>query len=86
METKKDFAKEVKTETEEVKTEPAPVAEEIKPEPLREPVMVELVSMDGRDLEVAINAVVWKGKKITVPQEQEAQVRDLLSTAGFYVK
>lgn len=48
--------------------------------------MVELISADGRQLEVSISNDVWKGLRILVPVELEGEIRRILEEGGYYVK
>lgn len=54
--------------------------------PEEAPIMVEIVSVDGRNMEVSINSNYWSGKKILVPADQEGQVRKILTDGGYYIK
>lgn len=62
--------------------------------------MVELVSADGRELEVAVGSTTWKGKVISFPRtmqftdkegnitnvDMEEEIRRLLETGGYFLK
>lgn len=65
----------------ETPAEPTPA-----PEPAKEAEMVDLLSADNRDLEVSIGDKFWKGKVISVPKEQEGDIRRILSEGGFFLK
>ena len=43
-------------------------------------------SVDGRELEVSVGSVIWRGKTITVPNDMVEEVRRLLETGGFFIK
>ena len=47
---------------------------------------VDVVSADGRELEVSVGKDTWKGKTITVPTEMLEEVRRLLETGGFFLR
>ena len=48
--------------------------------------MVDIISADGRKLDVAINSQHWEGKVISIPKELDGEIRRLLETGGFYLK
>jgi hypothetical protein len=48
--------------------------------------MVEIISADGRTLEVSIGKDTWNGKIIFVPKEQVEDVKGLLEKGGFFLK
>jgi len=47
---------------------------------------VQIVSADNRVLEASIGERIWKGTTITVPAEQEEDVRRILEDGGFFIK
>ena len=48
--------------------------------------MVEIESVDGRVLEVAVGSDSWKGTTITVHSSMVEEIRRLLEAGGFYLK
>lgn len=70
-------------------TEEDEVEEEVAstPEPVVEQKLVEIRSADPRrQLEVSIGESHWKGVSISVPENQEADVRDILERGGYLLK
>src|SRR3990167_4611728 len=73
-----------------VQTKPVEVKPEVVVEPAKPTVdlktTVDIFSADGRTLECAINEMVWKGKRITIPAELEGEIRGLLERGGYLIR
>lgn len=61
-------------------------AEPVVTVPEVEPGMVEIISADGRVLEVSIGGDIWTGKTIFVPKDKAEDVRRILEAGGFFIK
>lgn len=48
--------------------------------------MVDIISGDGRELEVSIGSQSWKGKIISVPSNLEADIRRILEEGHYFIK
>lgn len=48
--------------------------------------MVEIISADGRDLEVSVGSEYWKGKVILVKKDMVDEVRRILEAGGYFIK
>ena len=73
----------------EVKIETPKVGEQVITPEIKKEVesgMVEIESVDGRELEASVGTTIWKGKVIIVPKEMEEDVRRLLIEGGFFIK
>jgi hypothetical protein len=55
------------------------------PEKAKKGEKVTIKSVDGRELEVSIGDLRWKGKVIEVPSENAEDVRRILKEGGFYI-
>ena len=71
---------------EEVKVEQVEVVTPVEEVKVSVSGMVEIVSADGRELEVSVGKETWRGTTITVPADMVEEVRRLLETGGFYLK
>lgn len=56
------------------------------PEPTNDSAMVNLISADGRALEVAVGGESWNGRVISVPKKQADDIRRILTEGGFFLK
>lgn len=48
--------------------------------------MVEIISADGRNLEVSIGSESWNGKTIFVKKEVVEDVKRILEAGGYFIK